>query len=223
MDQTYFEHVRSDIADLLPAKATRIVDVGCGAGSTLAWLRGRYPSAHTIGLEGNAAMASQLSRNADEAHVVDLTGAVPDLGSPDLILFLDVLEHLSDPVSAMKKITSSLAPDGKIIVSLPNIAHYSVSAPLFFGGQFEYEDAGILDRTHLRFFVRKSAVELLLTAGFTVERALYTGLNGRKLKLLDASTLGRQRMRLAKQFVMRGAKAPHPRDLSDQRWGLATP
>jgi trans-aconitate methyltransferase len=208
MDATYYQHVRSEIASLLPTTARRIVDVGCGSGATLGWLRGRYPKAHTIGLEGEVSNIAELKRNAHEAYLVDLNGLTPDLGRPDLMLFLDVLEHLPDPVGVLTRLTAQLADDGQVIVSVPNVAHPSVSLPLALLGEFKYSDAGILDRTHLRFFVRRSAIELMTAAGLAVDRGLFAGLDGMRGRLYDGFTLGALRPRLAKQFILRGARAP---------------
>ena len=202
----YYDHIRSDIFPLLPPDARRIVDVGCSAGGTLAWLRKRYPNAHTIGLEGNSDLKNEISRNADEAHIVDLTKEIPDLGKPDLMLFLDILEHLPDPETVLRRITDQLSPDGTIIVSVPNVAHLSVALPLIIFGAFQYRDAGILDRTHLRFFVQQSAVELLSKAGFTVDRGLLGGIDGPRARMADRLTLGLLRRRLTKQFILRGVR-----------------
>src|ERR1035438_6164605 len=126
----YFSFVRTDIEPLLPPTASRIVDVGCGIGATSAWLKTRYPRARTVGLEGNGAVLEQLSANVDEARVVDLSGPAPDIGQADLILCLDVLEHLTAPEKLLSNLAAQLAPGGTVIVSLPNVAHLSVSLPL---------------------------------------------------------------------------------------------
>jgi trans-aconitate methyltransferase len=202
----YFDRVRSEIAPLLPTRATRIVDVGCGVGATSAWLKARYPDAYTIGLEGNAAIREELAANVDELHIVDLNGALPDVGRPDLVLFLDVLEHLSSPDKVLAGLVGQLAPQGVVIVSLPNVAHLSVSLPLLFRARFDYADAGILDRTHMRFFVRSSAVTLLNNAGLRVEKALQSGLQGPRARLLDALTFGQMRDHLTKQYILCGVK-----------------
>jgi trans-aconitate methyltransferase len=200
----YFSFVRREIEPLLPHTASRIVDVGCGVGATSAWLKSRYPTARTIGLEGNGAILEQLSANVDEAHIVDLNGSPPDIGRPDLILCLDVLEHLAAPGQLLAKLASQLAPDGTVIVSLPNVAHLSVSLPLLLRARFDYADAGILDRTHLRFFVRGSAVDLLNGAGLRVEAGLRAGFNGPKSRLIDRLTFGCIRDHLTKQYILAG-------------------
>ncbi len=204
-ESPYFHQVRTDIAPLLPVSARHIVDVGCGAGKTLAWLKRLYPQAYTVGLEGNASLSRELAVNTDKFHIVDLNGDLPNIGSPDLLLFLDVLEHLPDPEKLLKWFTADLAPGGTVIVSLPNIAHISVSIPLLLKGRFNYADAGILDRTHLRFFVRESAVALMSGAGLKVDRILESGLGGPKTRTLDLLTLGFFRQRLAKQYILAGS------------------
>lgn len=201
----YFHYIRSDIAPLLPASVNRIVDVGCGAGQTLAWLKRLYPQAYTVGLEGNASLSQDLAINSDEFHIVDLNGDLPYIGSPDLLLFLDVLEHLPDPEKLLSRLTAELAPGGTVIVSLPNIAHLSVSIPLLFWGQFSYADAGFLDRTHLRFFVRESAVALMNGAGLKVDKIIESLHGGRKTRMLDRLTFGLLRHRLAGQYILSGS------------------
>jgi hypothetical protein len=99
-----------------------------------------------------------------------------------------------------------MAQGATVIVSCPNVAHASVSLPLLLKGQFEYQDSGILDRTHLRFFVRKSAIDLMNAAGLIVRRGIRTGLGGPRARLLDRVTGGMLRDRLTKQYIMSGTR-----------------
>ncbi len=202
----YFRFVRQEILPLLPASASRILDVGAGVGATSVWLRARYQGSRTVAMEGNPALEAELRANCDEVHIVDLNGRLPEIGAPDLVLLLDVLEHLADPWGLLRNITSVMAPHATVIVSVPNIAHLSVSMPLLLRGAFKYGDAGILDRTHLRFFVRDSAIALLNGAGLHVRTGLLTGFDGRRTALLDRLTLGRLRDRLAKQYILAGRR-----------------
>jgi 2-polyprenyl-3-methyl-5-hydroxy-6-metoxy-1,4-benzoquinol methylase len=219
MDQGYYGHVRSEIAPLLPTEARRIVDVGCGSGATLAWLRSLYPRAHTIGLEGNSALHETVAGNADTAITVDLASDdIPDLGAPDLMLFLDVLEHLPDPVGALRQLSAGLVPHGVIIVSVPNVAHVSVAVPLIVKGEFRYRDAGILDRTHLRFFTRSTTEALLKEAGFVADQGLMIGIDGPRARLANALTFGAMQKRLAKQYILRGRKGAGSQPIS---WRVA--
>lgn len=224
VDRTgYYSHVRNEIAPLLPSRARRILDVGSGVGGTSAWLRARYPGCWTIALEGNPAAAAELSRNVDEMHIVDLNQPLPDLGSVDLVLFLDVLEHLIDASAVLARITAFLAPGGTVIVSLPNVAHLSVSVPLLLRGDFTYQDSGILDRTHVRFFVRESAVALLNGAGLRVEAGLRNGFDGPRATLLDRLTFGLIRDRLSKQYILAGRRFAPGETQGPVRWEKARP
>ena len=88
-------------------------------------------------------------------------------------MYGDVLEHLSDPLAALVALNRALAADGLVIASVPNVAHLWVRLQLL-AGRFEYADRGILDRTHLRFFTRRTFVALLAQAGLAVEELAVT-------------------------------------------------
>jgi SAM-dependent methyltransferase len=214
----YYAFIRSEIAPLLPRAATRILDVGCGVGATSAWLKSLYPESRTVGLEGNGSLLPELARNVDEPHIVDLNGAWPDIGSADLVLLLDVLEHLLHPEEALARIMAIMTVDGTVIISLPNVAHLSVSLPLFLLGRFDYTDAGILDRTHLHFFYQDSAVNLARQAGLEPEKGLMGGLLGPKTRLIDQLTFGLIRDRLTKQYIFSARRKEFASSSGSLRW-----
>ena len=85
----------------------------------------------------------------------------------DFILLADVLEHLPDPLTVLRFYVRFLAPGGRVVISLPNIACWDRRLALMLG-RFDYADAGIMDRTHLRFFTFRTARILLQEAGMTV-------------------------------------------------------
>lgn len=218
LSDSYYSFTRREIAPLLPQTASCILDVGCGAGATSAWLRTIYPEAKLVGVEGNAKLRPQLGAILDEVHIVDLNSWSPQIAA-DLVLFLDVLEHLVDPEALLRKTLAYLPQSATVIVSLPNIAHASVSIPLFFQGRFDYQKDGILDRTHLRFYYRDSAVALLNRAGLQVTEGL-EAVNGPKTLLLDQMTFGRLRNHLAKQFIMRANIMPPGQVQGQIKWRL---
>lgn len=106
--------------------------------------------------------------------VADLDREIPKLdGSFDVIVYADILEHLSDPLKVLVTMNRALAPDGQIIISTPNVANLWIRMTLL-AGRFEYTERGILDRTHLRFFTSRSLNALLSAAGLRIVRRTAT-------------------------------------------------
>ena len=90
-----------------------------------------------------------------------------EVGVFDAVSFLDVLEHLTDPLVALKAARQLLTPDGVLLVSVPNVGHWPVVRDLM-AGRFDYLPVGILCETHLRFFTADNLKELLESAGFAL-------------------------------------------------------
>ena len=138
------------------ASSSRVLDVGSGSGAIGEALKARS----IMNL-----YAIEIDEHARE-HVKDIyRETASDISAFsgqtfDLILLLDVLEHMTDPFEYLGKMVSMLRPSGKILISLPNVAHWSVRLPLLFG-MFDYRDRGIMDRTHYQFFPRKRVREML--------------------------------------------------------------
>lgn len=210
--ESYFGFVRKDIAPLLPTHAERVLEVGCGGGATLAWLKSSGRADWVAGIELVASAAEQARPRLDELH----QGAVEEQlerfapASLDLILCLDVLEHLVDPWLTLRRLQTRLRPGGQLIASLPNIRHRSVILPLLLQGRWRYEAAGIMDSTHLRFFSRASALELLRQAGLEVEQEVSTYAWGSRDRWLDLATLGLLRGFFSFQYLLRARRPPLP-------------
>ena len=205
----YFAHARKEIAPLLPHDAGSVLEIGCGSGGTLGWLRETGCASSTVGIEIVEWAAEQARSHADVVHCLDLErNELPaDLGSFDTILCLDVLEHMVDPWHVLDKLVSGhLRPGGTLVVSLPNVRHYSVVFPLLFAGRWTYEESGLLDRTHLRFFTKNTAVELmahpLLGSVRSLPKALWTTRKG----LFNLMTLGVFRELVTYQLVLSASK-----------------
>jgi len=107
----------------------------------------------------------------------------------DAIIFADVLEHLAWPIGILRRYKSMLKDVGTVIISLPNVGLWSVRLGLL-AGRFHYDDTGVLDRTHLRFFTRRNAIEMLRAANLEVVRRTYNPGLMRPLVPLAKKVLG---------------------------------
>jgi len=105
-------------------------------------------------------------------ETADLFSLGLENGSFDHILCNDVLEHLGHPDIVLDKLARLLKDDGRLIASLPNVRHWSVVFPLLFKGDWEYRAEGILDATHLRFYTKRSAMQLFTGAGLNVQNCV---------------------------------------------------
>ena len=126
--------------------------------------------AKVVGVEIDEEAAAEARRFCSKVHVLDLNRSdwAGDIGERfDLATFGDVLEHLFDPVSALRESKKVLNPGGRVLVCLPNVAHWTIRAKLALGN-FDYQAIGILDHTHLRFFTATSARRLIEESGFKV-------------------------------------------------------
>ncbi len=144
----------------------RVLDVGAGEGALAVELQGR--GCKVVCLEVDEVRAAKARQKGLEVVLRSIEAApIEDLGQFDVVVCADVLEHLLDPRAALLKVKAALAPRGKVLASIPNVAFYGVRLRLL-AGRFDYTDTGILDRTHLRFFTRVTARRLLEDAGFKV-------------------------------------------------------
>ena len=202
----YFSNARTGILDLVPLFSARILEVGCGAGQTLEMLKMKNRCEETIGIELFTKAAEEARGKVDKIYCMDVEKSpMPEnIGKFDLILLLDVLEHLVDPWAFLARLTEfHLAEHGRVIVSLPNAQHYSLVLPLLFG-KFDYKERGILDQTHLRFFTKNSGADLLKSAGLCIEATKATSLSLHlKSGKLNAITLGLLSGFIASQYIFR--------------------
>jgi 2-polyprenyl-3-methyl-5-hydroxy-6-metoxy-1,4-benzoquinol methylase len=186
---TYYEHPRPEVRALVPPSARHVVDVGCAAGALGAGLKVERPGIQVRGVEPSQQAATRARQVLDDVLVGSAEQQPPaSWPAPDCVIFADVLEHLTDPWTVLRRWGQRLAPGGAVVASVPNVAHHSVALDLVLRGRWDYEDAGILDRTHLRFFTRESALRLFRNAGLEptrLERVTRYGRTSRVTKLLD--------------------------------------
>ncbi|MBF0274297.1 MAG: methyltransferase domain-containing protein [Nitrospinae bacterium] len=163
----YYQSQRPEIANLVPENAIHILDVGCGAGGLGKSLLEKNPSRFLYGIE----LSEDAAKKAKEHYTEVLVSEIEGMAFPyeekffDTIIFADVLEHLLDPWSLLEKIQPFLKDDGVIISSIPNIGHWSIIHQLMCGS-WQYVEAGILDKTHLRFFTKHSILSMLRNSGY---------------------------------------------------------
>lgn len=147
-----------------------VLDVGCAAGDTAAMLIDR--GCRVSGVDIDAAAAEPAREVLDELVIADIDRSPLTehfkAESFDAVIFGDVLEHLVDPWAALRDATTLLRPGGRILASIPNVAHAAVRLSLL-GGRWDYTQTGLLDRTHLRFFTLDGVCELMESADLTIE------------------------------------------------------
>lgn len=155
--------------DLVPA-SSRVLELGCATGYFSERLRRKQ--CRVTGVELDAAAAALARRHADAVIVGSLEDpavlALPRAAF-DVVLLLDVLEHVQNAARLLDFARDRLAPGGRLVLSTPNVAHLSVRLRLLLG-RFDYTPTGILDDGHVRFYTRRSLLELLQRSGFEIER-----------------------------------------------------
>lgn len=144
-----------------------VLDVGGSSGYLARELTGR--GAEVVVIDADELAVAEARGQGLDAHVVDITREDPPArdGGYQAILCGDVLEHLADPATALRRLRRFLAPDGRLVASVPNGANWSLRLSLLVG-RWNYTDRGLLDRTHLRNFTRHTFLETLKAGGFQV-------------------------------------------------------
>lgn len=160
------DEVAGIVASMVPAGA-RVLDVGCAAGS-MDRLLAENCRAEVVGVEPDARRAELARSRGVEVHRGYLTRElIGEIGRFDLVLLADVLEHLPDPQAMLVLAREALKPGGAVIVSVPNVAHWSVRLCLL-RGRFQYMEWGIMDATHLRWFTSDSVKSLITSSGYKI-------------------------------------------------------
>ncbi|MHB9118231.1 MAG: class I SAM-dependent methyltransferase [Burkholderiales bacterium] len=163
----YYLGDRAEVLALLPERIERLLDIGGGAGNFAASVKSRYGcEAHVAEL--NPVMAEAAKEKVDCVWQGDIF-AQANLPSYDCITALDMVEHVADPESLLRKLGPLLHQDGRLVVSLPNLGHWSVVADLM-EGYWDYIAVGISCRTHVRFFTLSTIRDMFEREGWSIER-----------------------------------------------------
>jgi 2-polyprenyl-3-methyl-5-hydroxy-6-metoxy-1,4-benzoquinol methylase len=155
------------------AEESRVLEVGPGDGVVSRWLK-QAKRCQVIGVE----LVPEAAQAASASGVFEcmLVGSIEDdaviaqacaCGPFDVIIFADVLEHLVDPWRVLRQMRGLLAPSGHVLLSVPNVAHWTARLNLL-RGRFDYTDGYLMDRTHLRWFTWRTAREMAKSSGYAV-------------------------------------------------------
>jgi len=195
----YFFVVRKDIIGLVRElnlkEPLSVLEVGAGGGDTLIELKKLGIAKEVVGVD-----IVRLVNSYQDDPLMDnfIVGDIEKIELPypenyfDLIICADVLEHLYDPWNAVRKLYKYLKQNGYFIASIPNIGHFSVLKKIFIDKDFRYENAGILDKTHIRFFCRKNIIDLFEANNLKVVKMISNFELNKKSKsnILSKITLG---------------------------------
>lgn len=174
-DNLDHNHSHSKIVQLIPRYA-QVLELGCSTGA-MSRLMKEQCEAQVFGVEKDPQAAWQAQRYCDYVFTEDLDHPQSldalQFEKFDVITLVDVLEHLRYPQQLLERLKPFMMDESVILLSVPNVAHTSVRLELL-TGDFRYEEAGILDDTHLKFFTLNSLKALIERSGFMINEIDYT-------------------------------------------------
>jgi SAM-dependent methyltransferase len=210
-NKDYFGNARMDLIGLLPKGDNKVLEIGCGTGSTGQKLKSEGKASEVIGVEIMAWAAKEAEGKFDKVICGDIE--IIDLPFEkdyfDYVIAGDVFEHLGDPWAVLRKISFFIKKDGYVVASIPNIRHWHIIRDIVLKGEWSYEKQGILDETHLRFFTKKSIIKLFENNGFeTIEILPIFKLVSQKSKswFFDKLTFGIFEEFIVRQYMIKAKK-----------------
>lgn len=163
--------IRYDLVNLITEtvdKKINILEIGCNCGATLIEVKNRYKNSNLYGLDFNQYTAKIANYNANvqttKIQYIDLS--IYEESFFDYVILGDIIEHVYNPKELLTNIFKYLKKDGYIISTIPNIMHFSIIRDLLYGN-WTYQDAGILDKTHLRFFTKNEIIKMFNECGYS--------------------------------------------------------
>jgi len=163
------------VFDLLPENITKIVEVGTGSGAMAKAYKLINPLVNYIGVEIDPDYKILSERYCNFVYLENFESPsnflLDELKDTNFIIFSDVLEHMYNPWAVLKSLADYIPSECRVLASIPNVQHWSIQANLLNGG-FEYTNSGLLDRTHIRFFTRKTIISLFEENGFSIQKII---------------------------------------------------
>ncbi len=200
-DSEYFDNVNPYVLALIE-KGNNYLEIGCGNGNLAAVLRERNLFNKFYGIEIDETAARQAKGKFDVLFNEDLdVFQFQKLPKFDSIVCADVLEHVVDPWTLFKKITQWITDNGSVIISLPNARHIRVWYSLVISGKFEYQESGLMDKGHLRFFTYQSIADMVSESGCYIEK-MERNITPR-MRFFNALTLGVLKDFITIQYIIR--------------------
>ena len=167
---SYPDAFNPDLLARIPLDAQVVLDVGCASGALGAAYRRFNPRVRLLGIDIDPSAAKIASTRLDEVAVLDVEANPLPFATPggiDCIVYGDVLEHLCDPWALLRVHAAALSDRGMMVICVPNVEHWSFAANLL-RGTWDYEDKGLFDRTHLRWFSLETMRRGLMEAGLAL-------------------------------------------------------
>ncbi|ADR19084.1 class I SAM-dependent methyltransferase [Calditerrivibrio nitroreducens] len=198
---SYFSNIRYDIIKLIPKDNNNILEVGCGDGSTLLELKKEGKAKYIAGID---IIDLGQSEKLDKFILADIEMEEIDLPENyfDIVICGDVLEHLVDPWNVLKKLKKFLNNDAIIVASIPNIREIKTMLNIFVKGDFKYVEAGILDKTHLRFFCKKNILNLFEQTEFEIVKIVNNLNQKSKRYIFNLVTFGKFEEFITNQYLI---------------------
>ncbi len=202
----YYSQARPEVANLVPARCRRVLDVGCANGELGKLLQQRGHEVTGIELVAESAERARRWLKRVEAIDIETRGFPFPAESFDAVLFADVLEHLINPWLILKEAAALVVSGGCVVASIPNLQNFAVLRRLMLG-RWEYRHRGITDFGHLRFFTLATIRQLFSQAGLTLTHLGYHYRRSWLRQLACLCSVGQARVYLARQYLVVGHKA----------------
>lgn len=179
---SYYDNVNPTLFEQVTAQMKHLGELGCGAGQFARAVRETYAPERYVGVDVAQGPLAAAAPWLDQSICADLNrvddwSEHPQLrtlqdGSFDCWVVGDVLEHLVEPERALAGIHRSLKPSGTLLACIPNVRNWEVMLQLL-KGSWPRQEAGIFDRTHLRWFTRTDMIQMIAKAGFAIDKVVY--------------------------------------------------